>query len=156
MEQNSRCWGKVIEGCCVVLRGSDFVRPTIACDLTWKDNPPRRKWTADLLLTNSLLQQWSLAGQNQQGVGSTEGVVGVNTGPTLDLEHNRMVTEAPSTRMHFHLKTQTFCCVFMSHPHENNENDVSFSMKTQTFENDLQSGKIWKRNSIGVVWTGRN
>ena len=41
----------------------------------------------------------------------------------------------------------------MSRPHEN---DVSFSMKTQTFENDLQSGKIWKRNSIGVVWTGRN
>ena len=29
------------------------------------------------------------------------------------------------------------------------------TMKTQTFENDLQSGKIWKRNSIGVVWTGR-
>ena len=27
-------------------------------------------------------------------------------------------------------------------PHENDENDVSFSMKTQTFENDLQSGKI--------------
>ena len=43
----------------------------------------------------------------------------------------------------------------MSRPHENDENDVSFSMKTQTFENDLQSGKIWKRNSIGVVWTGR-
>ena len=37
-------------------------------------------------------------------------------------------------------------------PHENDENDVSFAMKTQTFENDLQSGK---RNSIGVVWTGR-
>ena len=47
--------------------------------------------------------------------------------------------------MRFHLK--------MSRPHENDENDVSFS--TKTFENDLQSGKIWKRNSIGVVWTGR-
>ena len=57
--------------------------------------------------------------------------------------------------MRFHLKTQTFCCVFMSRPHENDENDVSFSMKTQTFENALQSGKIWKRNNIGVVWTGR-
>ena len=43
----------------------------------------------------------------------------------------------------------------MSRLHENDENDVSFSMKTQTFENDLQSGKIWKRNSIGFVWTGR-
>ena len=43
----------------------------------------------------------------------------------------------------------------MSRPHENDENDVSFSMKTQTFENALQSGKIWKRNNIGVVWTGR-
>ena len=60
-----------------------------------------------------------------------------------------------STRMRFHFKTQTFCCVFMSRLHQNDENDVSFSMKTQTFENDLQSGKIWKRNSIGVVWTGR-
>ena len=28
-------------------------------------------------------------------------------------------------------------------------------MKTQTFENALQSGKIWKCNSIGFVWTGR-
>ena len=44
----------------------------------------------------------------------------------------------------------------MSRRHENDENDVSFSMKTQTFENDLQSGKIWKRNSVGVVWTGPN
>ena len=43
----------------------------------------------------------------------------------------------------------------MSRPHENGENDVSFSMKTQTFENVLQSGKIWKHNSIGVVWTGQ-
>ena len=25
--------------------------------------------------------------------------------------------------------------------------------ETQTFENALQSGKIWKRNSIGFVWT---
>ena len=31
----------------------------------------------------------------------------------------------------------------MSRPHENDENDVSFSIKTQTFENALQSGKIW-------------
>ena len=65
------------------------------------------------------------------------------------------VPTAPSSRMRFHLKTQTFCRVFMSRPHENDENDVSFSMKTQTFENALQSGKIWKRNSIGFVWTGR-
>ena len=57
--------------------------------------------------------------------------------------------------MRFHLRTQTFCCVFMSSPHENDENDVSFSMKTRTFENALQSGKIWKRNSIGVVRTGQ-
>ena len=41
----------------------------------------------------------------------------------------------------------------VSRPHEN---DVSFSMKTQTFENDLQSGKIWKHNSISVVWMGQN
>ena len=40
-----------------------------------------------------------------------------------------------------------------SRPHEN---DVSFSaMKTQTFENALQSGKTWKRNSTGFVWTGQ-
>ena len=30
----------------------------------------------------------------------------------------------------------------MSRPHENDENDVSFSMKTQSFENALQCGKI--------------
>ena len=36
----------------------------------------------------------------------------------------------------------------MSRPHEN---DVSFSMKTETLENALQNGKIWKRNSIGFV-----
>ena len=36
---------------------------------------------------------------------------------------------------------QTLCCVFVSHPHENDENDVSFSMKTQNFENNLQSEK---------------
>ena len=57
--------------------------------------------------------------------------------------------------MRFHLKTQTFCYFLMSHPHENRENDESFSMKTQTFENALQSGKTWKRNSIGFMWTGR-
>ena len=44
-----------------------------------------------------------------------------------------------STRMRLHLKTQTFCYVLVSRPHEN---DVSFSMKTQTFGNALQSGKI--------------
>ena len=42
----------------------------------------------------------------------------------------------------FSFEMQTFCCVFMSRPNENDENDVSFSMKTQTFENALQSGKI--------------
>ena len=70
-------------------------------------------------------------------------------------------------RMRFHLKTQTFCCVFMSRPHENDGNanfqkrspewkdlktqqyrchvDGSKLMKTQTFENDWScdlSGKI--------------
>ena len=47
--------------------------------------------------------------------------------------------------MRFHLK--------MSRPHENDENDVSFSTKTQTFENDLQSGKIW--NATVSVSCGR-
>ena len=47
--------------------------------------------------------------------------------------------QAPTTRMHFHLKTQTFCCAYMFRPHEN---DVSFSMKTETLENALQNGKI--------------
>ena len=60
----------------------------------------------------------------------------------LHIKHNiknNLNTKAPSTRMRFHLKTQTICCVFMSRQHEN---DVSFSMKTKTFENALQSGKI--------------
>ena len=64
----------------------------------------------------------------------------------------RWNNKAPSARMRFHLKTQTFCCVFMSRPHENDENDVSFPMKTQTFENALQSGKIWKREYRLRVW----
>ena len=42
---------------------------------------------------------------------------------------------------------QTFCYIFMSRPHENDDNNVLFSMKPQTYENALQSGKIWKRNS---------
>ena len=66
-----------------------------------------------------------------------------------------LLTEALSTRIRFHLKTQTFCCVFMSRLHENDESDVSFSIKTQTFENALQSGKIWKRNAIIFVCTCR-
>ena len=33
----------------------------------------------------------------------------------------------------------------MSRPHENDEIDVSFPTKTQTFENPLKSGKFWKR-----------
>ena len=57
---------------------------------------------------------------------------------------------------------QTLCCVFVSHPHENDENDVSCSMKTQNFENDLQSEKIWSQGwkafsvvFIVFVWTGK-
>ena len=54
--------------------------------------------------------------------------------------------------MRFHLKTQTFCCVFMSRPHENDKNDVSyrcFRLKT------LSRVARFENASIGFVWTGR-
>ena len=45
--------------------------------------------------------------------------------------------------MRFHLNVAFSCPVHTK------------TMKMQTFENAFQIGKIWKRNSIGVVWTGR-
>ena len=45
----------------------------------------------------------------------------------------------------FSSKPQTFFCVFTLHLHENDQKGWSFSLKTVTFENGLQRGKIWKR-----------
>ena len=76
-------------------------------------------------------------------------------------------TKAPSTRVRFHLKTQTFCCVFMSRPHENDENFRKRSpewkdLKTQQYRCRVDGSKlIWKAqtfenaHSIGFVWTGQ-
>ena len=56
----------------------------------------------------------------------------------------------------FSWKPQAFLCDFTLNLQENDQRRWSFSLKTITFENGLQSGKILKRycyNDIVVVWT---
>ena len=42
-------------------------------------------------------------------------------------------------------------CIFILHLHEDDQKRWSFSLKTITFEDGLQSWKIWKR--IGIVFS---
>ena len=58
--------------------------------------------------------------------------------------------EAPSTLMHFRLKTHTFQCVFAYRPYDNDR-----KRKNAYCENAVQSGDIWKQSPIVLVWTAK-
>ena len=63
---------------------------------------------------------------------------------------------APSTLMHFRLKTHTFRCVIAyRHKHYKDGKRWSFSSKTHTFENAIESVDIWKRSPVVLVSTAK-